>query len=82
MPGLLTLRSWPFHVLHAPVGDLRLSEQSACQLLGSLPYQQLLVAHDFSRAKVWAAESARAWAAAAPECQQHRAARLASSRRP
>lgn len=72
MPGLLTIRSLPLHVLHAPVGDLQLSEQSACKLLGSLPYQQVLLAHDFSTAKVWTAESAQAWLAATPECQQYR----------
>lgn len=72
MPGLLTIRSLPFHVLHAPVGDLQLSQKSACELLGSLPYQQVLLAHDFSTAKMWTAESAQAWLAAAPECQQDR----------
>lgn len=74
MLGLVTVRSFPFHVLHAPVGDLRLSEKSACELLGSLPFDKVLLAHDFSKAKVWTAESAKAWAAAAPECQQYRTA--------
>jgi len=74
VPGLVTVRSFPFHVLHAPVGDLQLSEKSACELLGSLPFDNVLLAHDFSKAKVWTAESAKAWAAAAPECQQYRTA--------
>lgn len=74
VPGLLTVRSFPYHVLHAPVGDLQLSEKSACQLLSGLPFEKVLLAHDFSTAKVWTAERAKAWAAAAPECQQYRSA--------
>lgn len=74
VPGLLTVRSFPYHVLHPPVGDLQLSEKSACQLLSGLPFEKVLLAHDFSTAKVWTAERAKAWAAAAPECQQYRSA--------